>query len=171
MQITFMIGNGFDLNCGLKCSFKDAYAVYCQTPSSNELIEHFKKTINDDIEDWGDFEVAMSNCYSRFDSEESFVLCLRDFKQFLVGYLKDEEGKFKALYDDNNFIKRKLRDEIHHSINTFYQDITNDLTYMVDNQTGEYIYPFHDTETTDLYLITCHDTLYNADYVVKARMI
>lgn len=96
MNITFMIGNGFDLNCGVKCRFKDAYSVYCETPSENILVASFKQEIDENIEDWGDFEVAMANHFSTFDSEEDFIYCLRDFKKFLVEYLENEEKNFKS---------------------------------------------------------------------------
>lgn len=33
MNITFLIGNGFDLNCGLKSKYSDVYDQYCSTQS------------------------------------------------------------------------------------------------------------------------------------------
>lgn len=134
MNITFMIGNGFDLNCGVKCRFIDAYEGYCKTLSENPLITKFKQGINANIEDWGDFEVAMAKSFSSFDSEEAFVTCLRDFKKYLVNYLEKEEKSFKSTYMNNENILNLIRKEMLHSINSFYQDVTNDLTYQIERQ-------------------------------------
>ena len=134
MNITFMIGNGFDLNCGVKCRFIDAYNGYCKTPSEKHVIENFKHAINESIEDWGDFEVAMAKRFSEFNSEEDFISCLRDFKKYLVDYLEKEEKSFKASYMNNEFIKNMIRKEVQHSIDSFYQDVTNDLTYQIERQ-------------------------------------
>ena len=41
MIITFLVGNGFDLACGLKTKYTDVYEKYCVTESSNENIKNF----------------------------------------------------------------------------------------------------------------------------------
>jgi len=44
MNIVFIIGNGFDLNLGLKTKYTDVYKDYCKTSTSDsELIRRFKK--------------------------------------------------------------------------------------------------------------------------------
>ena len=35
MDITFLLGNGLDLNCGCKSSYKDIYDYYTHQPSDN----------------------------------------------------------------------------------------------------------------------------------------
>ena len=42
-SITFMIGNGFDLACGLKSRYTDTYEGYVSSDSSSPVIEKFKK--------------------------------------------------------------------------------------------------------------------------------
>lgn len=45
MHVTYLIGNGFDLACGLKTKYVDSYAKYCISPSKNETIKNFKEDI------------------------------------------------------------------------------------------------------------------------------
>ena len=45
-NVLFLIGNGFDLNCGLKSRYIDAYNYYCSKTSNNsEVIKKFKKEL------------------------------------------------------------------------------------------------------------------------------
>lgn len=54
MNITFLIGNGFDISLGMESSYSSFYK-YLQ---DNELLQHniFIKLINKDIDKWSDFE-------------------------------------------------------------------------------------------------------------------
>lgn len=44
MQITFLIGNGFDIGIGLKTRYEDFYKEYCIIrENDNDNIKNFKK--------------------------------------------------------------------------------------------------------------------------------
>lgn len=125
MNITFLIGNGFDRNCGLKTSYNDVYAEYCKTPSSSDIIKKFKEDINIDIDNWGYFEVAMCNYLPNFNNEEDFLICLRDFKYFLNQYLTQIDEQFKRRIKGNtSYLYREFVD----SLGGFYKGITHNLT-------------------------------------------
>lgn len=127
-----MIGNGFDLNCGLKTRYKDVYKEYCKTQSSNKLIQKFKEDINMDIQNWGDFEVAMCNYLPNFNSEKDFLMCLRDFKSFLNSYLMQIDNEFIILVKKTSrFVP--VASELYHSINDFYKGITHTITNSIDS--------------------------------------
>lgn len=131
MNVTFLIGNGFDLNCGLKTRYKDVYNEYCQTQSSSELIKKFKEDINMNIENWGDFEVAMCNYLPNFNSEQDFLVCLRDFKSFLNSYLiriNNEFNRKVRQITDISPVSKELLD----SLENFYKGITHSLTNTID---------------------------------------
>lgn len=131
MNITFMIGNGFDINCGLKCTYRDVYNEYVKEPSSSASVEKFKKEIASDLQTWADFEVAMAEHMSSFLYEKDFLLCLRDFKKYLNFYLKKEEGKFtKLLLDDQ--IRFETDKEMIQSLNTFYRGISHNLDHQIE---------------------------------------
>lgn len=139
MNITFLIGNGFDLNCGLKTSYKDVYKQYCLSHSESELIKEFKKNISRNYETWSDFEIGMSKYLRNFKSEDDFLTCLRDFKVFLNDYLSKEENKFITACSNKNFMQM-LRKEFLDSINYFFEgithDITNNISRMLNNKSG-----------------------------------
>ena len=42
MKIVYLIGNGFDLNLGLKTSYRDFYKKYIKQKSNSEIVENFK---------------------------------------------------------------------------------------------------------------------------------
>ena len=42
MNITFLVGNGFDLSAGLRTAYRDFYDWYCAQPSGNLDIQMFK---------------------------------------------------------------------------------------------------------------------------------
>lgn len=139
MNITFLIGNGFDLNCGLKTSYKDVYVGYCETPSQSDLIREFKEDIEDDLkqnkggklERWGDFEVAMADYMKKFKSEQEFLTCLRDFKNYLNQYLLTVDSEFGEII---NYIRDSLYVEMKNSFLGFYKGINNNTTYDIENQ-------------------------------------
>ena len=76
-----IIGNGFDLNCGLKTRYKDIYKQYKLSPSMNKTIIDFKNDIDPNSENWSDFEFGMSEYAKKFDSEDGFIECLEDFSR------------------------------------------------------------------------------------------
>ena len=59
MNILFLIGNGFDLNLGMKTNYNDFYKYYASKQSSSDLIQKLKKEIDGNIENWSDLELAL----------------------------------------------------------------------------------------------------------------
>lgn len=61
MNVTYIIGNGFDLNLGLQTSYKDFYNDYTKRSSSTPEIEALKDSIMNDqtLENWADLEYAL----------------------------------------------------------------------------------------------------------------
>lgn len=135
----FIIGNGFDINCGMKTKYIDSYKVYVKNPSKTENIDKFKteikeylkETVGENTEEeninWSDFEVAMSKYLIKCKDENEFIECLRDFKAFLSEYLKNEEEKFFNTTNDRS-IKEKIHEEMELSLKLFYKDINMNIT-------------------------------------------
>ena len=63
MQITFLVGNGFDISLGLQSSYSSFNKWYCNLDSDKKHILDFRKEIKDDIKNggrnWSDFERAL----------------------------------------------------------------------------------------------------------------
>lgn len=109
MNVTFLIGNGFDLACGLKTKYTDMYSKYCMTDSPNKNIEEFKKIILNDknYENWTDFEMALPKFGKELGDFEKFRDCITDFKIFLEDYLKEEQSKI-IVEASNNQLANQL---------------------------------------------------------------
>ena len=82
MQITFLVGNGFDIAAGLNSSYGAFYAWYCTQPSGKKHIERFKREIADDVrsggKNWSDFEVGLGKYTARFTPENAEKDAARD---------------------------------------------------------------------------------------------
>ena len=130
----FIIGNGFDINCGMRTSYIEAYKEYVIVPPKSDKIAKFKEEINNYIIgteegniNWSDFEIGMSKYLVTCKDENEFIECLRDFKVFLAKYLKREEDYFLKRIK-NKSIKEKIHEEMEMSISNFYKDINNNIT-------------------------------------------
>ena len=105
MNITFLIGNGFDLNLGLKTSFSDFLKVY-KEPQENDsnAIKEFKNHILEDEELWSDAELAFGKYTEVFDgmnrTDKDFSDCHQDFCIKLGEYLESEEDKLAFIHSD-----------------------------------------------------------------------
>lgn len=127
--VTFLIGNGFDLACGLKSKYKDTYDGYIKTSSSSEAIKFFKEDIGDDIENWADFEIAIAKYSEKFKKEKDLLECIRDYKAYLRDYLIQEQKKF--LNDKNKqspFVGELIKLLIYS-----YQDMVENDQRKIDN--------------------------------------
>lgn len=98
MNITFMIGNGFDRNLGLKTKYSDFIKWYKETPATTETLKGFRKHINDNEELWSAAEEELGRYTARFNvgAGAAFYECHKDICEHLAGYLKDEQGKFES---------------------------------------------------------------------------
>ena len=141
MNITFLIGNGFDINCGLKSSYSDMYEGYCEEKETDsEVIKKFKKLIKqNNYENWSDFEWAMREHINEFKTERDFIECSDHFVTYLNNYLIEEENKFFERYQineqSNEFLISKLQKEIEKSIDirTSY-DFNNNVVNYINNK-------------------------------------
>ena len=126
-NITFLIGNGFDLTCGLKSRYTDTYEGYIKRNSSSSIIEQFKMAINKDIQTWADFEMQLAEYATALKSEEDLVACIRDYEEYLSDYLLAEQKRF---WDDYNRLLSTtlLHKEMRRSLVQFYDGLTlNDI--------------------------------------------
>ena len=95
--VTFLIGNGFDIGLGLNTRYQDFLIWYLKQQSKTELIKRLKQSISQDMELWGDAELAFGKLpFSSFGTDSFSVVseCLQDFNTALAGYLQTEEKRF-----------------------------------------------------------------------------
>jgi len=109
MNVLFFIGNGFDLNVGLKTRFGDVLSFYLKKTSDDPVIISFKESIKKNINTWSSFEERIGIYSNEMQKKETpietfldFYNCNFDFLKFLRDYLKEEESKVK--YEDKQNI-------------------------------------------------------------------
>lgn len=100
MQVTFLVGNGFDLNAGLRTRFSDFFKVYCEeTANDTPVIKKFKEEIGTNVELWSDFEKQMGNYTAKVMKDilaegdlsvEDYYTCIDDFRNKFIIYLNEE---------------------------------------------------------------------------------
>lgn len=90
-DVTFVIGNGFDLKIGLRTTYNDFYEEYIQQgPNDSEIIKYFKKEILINRENWKDFERSLGEVSQKFGDAEDFIDCHDDFVKVFDQYLVSE---------------------------------------------------------------------------------
>ncbi len=124
-NVVFLIGNGFDLACGLKSRYSDTYDFYIESISSIPAISKFKQTIKKDVSTWADFEMQLVEYAKDLETETDLLACLRDYNAFLNDYLLNQQeafwDKYEVLIQEHNSVLK----EIGRSIAKFYQGLTN----------------------------------------------
>ena len=135
--ITFMIGNGFDVACGLKSRYSDTYDGYTKTDSNSATIDHFKKIIKQDIETWADFEMQLAEYAHEFASETELTDCISDYKEYLHMHLLQEQQSFFEMDKGTEFIHSAVRKEMADSFCHFVKGL-------IPNDSQEILSMLHD---------------------------
>lgn len=142
MQVTFLIGNGFDLACGLKTKYEHVYEKYCIQPSRNETIQNFKEQIRQEtlLEEipnnknginWSDFEMALPKFGKQINDFDKFQECVLDFLSYLEDYLREEENKINV-DSHKNALSEKMQRYIYYFYDFCLQDSKSVLKRIVE---------------------------------------
>lgn len=134
-----IIGNGFDLNCGLKTRYKDVYPEYSKSKSDSELISDFKKNINDNFENWSDFEMGMAEYACCLNSEDELIACVNDFNHFLNSYLMRIQHEFHASYE-GLLTTNSIIEKMNKSISSLGKEVTHDIDFMIDSRQANSVF-------------------------------
>lgn len=149
-NITFLIGNGFDLNQGLKTGYKDFYKYYLQRIKKDDIIS---KSIQKDYELWADLELGLGQLLGNIDETQidEYFDSKANLEELLIEYLSIENEKFRIL-DEEKFAKEfqekivnlhenfnevekiKIKDKVADTNSRIkYQFITFNYTNVLDN--------------------------------------
>ncbi len=96
MNITFLIGNGFDLNLGLNTEYKSFLKEYAKVKDTDlQLIKDFKEHIKENLETWAKAELAFGTYTRDFEGDSDgaikFCMCHENFCNALAKYLDAQE--------------------------------------------------------------------------------
>lgn len=123
MNITYLIGNGFDIKLGLRNRYIDFYKSYAAMPSKTDpqVVKTFKTEINDFIKnelnkedtaiDWRDLEVALGKYTTKVPLKD-FETLYFDIIEHLKSYLTEEYEHFDTRYFQQEDFLKNLADPI-----------------------------------------------------------
>ena len=103
MNVVFLLGNGFDLQLGLKTRYEHFYEYYKKQPSTNQLVADVKGQINDYLNgkdsdlpsvNWADLELALGQYTSVLQSYDDLRTVFLNINTELMKYLKQPMKKF-----------------------------------------------------------------------------
>lgn len=128
MNITFLLGNGFDVDQGIASSYSSFYEWYCDKISDKDHINTFRKNIKDDVasddpdkeKTWADFEIGIGKYTAHFSKEEvnDFLDCIEDGQENICKYLLEQEGNFNPdIYEEAAY------SAFYQSIREFYAEV------------------------------------------------
>lgn len=100
MNITFLIGNGFDLNLGLATAYSDFVKYYKETDAEKNVLIKFRQDISDNEAHWSAAEIEMGRYTGTFKTGqgEAFSECHTDFCKHLAAYLKQQQDRIDYDY-------------------------------------------------------------------------
>lgn len=130
MEIVYLIGNGFDLNMGLKTKYSDFYSQYIESESINESVLCLKQDIGKYLSkessdmNWSNFELDFGRYTSRITSVEELINIYEDVNISLHNYIKEQELSLgtrdkQVLMKDLMFPTEHLREIDKFHINDF----------------------------------------------------
>lgn len=110
MNITYLLGNGFDVNLGLKTRYKDFYTFYCNLPlkEESEAVMEFRKAIEKEHENWSDLEESLGRYTNKIKTIEDFKLIHNDVTKHLNYYLLEEQKKLQISMSQKVFFHNAL---------------------------------------------------------------
>lgn len=134
MNITYIIGNGFDVNLGLKTRYQDFYDYYQNQPSPSEEVKQLKANIDRNKENWADLELALGEYTPNFKDSNSAIEVLVDLCDHLTEYLKQQsflipqsnekikEEMLRCLANPNEFFLQADQEQIRSYYSTRLSD-------------------------------------------------
>ena len=115
MEILYLIGNGFDINLGLKTRYSDFYEYYKTLQSKSPNVKKLKDNIGTNFKNWSDLEQAIGVYTENFNTVDEFIEVYEDIGDNLGDYLKEQENRFdyskidiKKLFEYLAFPERSL---------------------------------------------------------------
>lgn len=149
MQILYFIGNGFDINLGLKTSYHQFYQHYKTLISSNKNVNKLKSEISDNSEFWSDLELALGEHTKHIKTVDDLDEIIFDLKEELAKYLANEEKKL----DSVNFNQNQLNDYLNFPERTLLltdiEELTESKKKWINHQWDIDIVTFNYTKTME----------------------
>lgn len=93
INIVFFIGNGFDINLGMRTRYSDFYEYYKNIESKSSIVKELKEEIARGIINWSDLELAFGKYTIKLKDLDEFDEVYEDIVDNLADYLTKEENE------------------------------------------------------------------------------
>lgn len=119
MNITFFIGNGFDINLGLNTRYSDFYPYFINNARKNNMI---KTWLQDDELLWADLEKKLGESLKKVDkdSQAQFYEDKAELDRLLLEYLEQEQKRFSTQNRE-----KELAEKFAGDLKNFYNDLSD----------------------------------------------
>lgn len=153
MNITFLIGNGFDRNLGLNTTYAEFVKEYKALTPPTKTIADFRNYIKENEELWSSAEIALGQYTAQLESGKgaAFSECHTDICEELAKYLKRQQKRIHY-----GIIPEKVKEalgSLNHIIQPFPSQENSALNEVFTRHSNENIYfnfiNFNYTDTLD----------------------
>lgn len=140
MNITFFIGNGFDLNIGLKTKYSHFYPYFFNNASKDNAIREW---IENDEMQWADLEKKLGQSLDKiWNKKEKFYSDKAELDRLLLEYLGKEQERF-TMKDNENAIANEFKSSLlrfYDGLPEMAKDSINDTCSVYKDQDFEYCF-------------------------------
>lgn len=158
MYITFLIGNGFDLNLGLKTRYTDFYLYFRQHAKADNMILGW---IDEDEKLWSDLEMQLGSSTARIQKETlgKYYEDKIELDELLMEYLEEQQKKFIIAEE----MEKKFAEELAQNLKNFQNYLSPNAASKVNEienyyKSQRFTYQFITYNYTD-----CLDRLVNVE--------
>ncbi|MCI9423497.1 MAG: hypothetical protein HFG81_12435 [Dorea sp.] len=117
--VTFLIGNGFDINVGLKTRYTDFYRYYI--PKKNDELSN---EIEKDISKWSELELSLGRFTKELKDKKIFWKCEAALEECLLDYLDEV---MKGINITSTEKREDIAHVIRYSLTDFYEEFPDEI--------------------------------------------
>lgn len=113
MEITFLIGNGFDIGLGMRTQYSQFIPRYIKNgKNKSTVLKDFSEQLGKNIDKWSYFEKQIGEYTVEFSQDNKYDLLdqIEDFEKEFIAYLLEEESKLE--FNDSDKIGQFFRERI-----------------------------------------------------------
>lgn len=127
-KITFLIGNGFDINVGLKTKYEE----FCKYYVENNPNDKMAKVISEDVVYWSNLEEALGKYTARVSKEEenAFWESEERLENFLADYLEAQMERINVTDENREKIAGKMRQ----ALMNFYKELPKEQSQFLQDK-------------------------------------
>lgn len=87
MNITLILGNGFDINLGLPTQYSYFYKYYLSLKSDNKE-RLIKKELKENLPNWADLEMQLGQVSAKYPNAQTYLDDIDDVSEELTRYMQ-----------------------------------------------------------------------------------